>query len=530
VVNVRRLRDPDQLLFFALLALHVAPLWAFRYFPSQDGPTHLENAVILRDYDRPDRLHLRAFYTLSAEFDPNWFGHLALCCLLRLFPPLIAEKVLLTGYLILLPLAARYALDGVRPGAGWLAVLTFPFLQHFLFHMGFYNFCYGLAVLFLVAGYWLRHADAFGVRPTLTLAALVVLLYFCHIVAVVMALVLVGTLAVGWTLRDHRPRRLLGPALAFVPAVLLGLAFLGRQKSATSWELQPAVLLARLAELEVLVSYFDLERLFSRLMSLVLIALAAILLLVRWRARLLERRDWLLAAVVLAVVAYFTAPSALAGGSFLNTRLSLFVFFFLILWLGAHTFGPRLKRAVQGTAAVVALGLLALHAWAYAAFNAHLADYTTLESCLKPGTTLLPLNFAHGLRTGPLAQAKVGAFRNAAGYLAACCDIVELENYEANTSYFPVRYRPGLNPFDHVGRGNAPDRGLQAEPPDVEFLSYPERTGRTIDYVLLWNVTDLTRATSTGAAIFDQLRKGYERVELPSGLLQLYRRRDLAAE
>ena len=52
---MRRLRDPDQLLFFALLALHVLPLWVFPFFPSQDGPAHLENAVILRDYHRPDR-------------------------------------------------------------------------------------------------------------------------------------------------------------------------------------------------------------------------------------------------------------------------------------------------------------------------------------------------------------------------------------------------------------------------------------------------------------------------------------------
>lgn len=519
---MRKLRDPDQLLFFALLALYVVPLWAFPFFPSQDGPAHLENAVILRDYHRPDRALLRTFYTLSGDFDPNWFGHLALAGLMTFFPPRIAEKVLLTGYLILLPLGARYALNGVRPGSGWLAVLTFPFLQNFLFHMGFHNFCYSLAVLFFVVGYWLRHADHFGVRQTLTLAALVLLLYFCHLVAVVMALMLIGTLAAGWTLLDRRWRRLPGPALAFVPAVALGLAFVGRQGQAMRWEFTPLELLARLADLEVLVSYFDLERLFTRLIFFGLIGLCTAVLLKRWRARLLEKRDLLLAVVALALVAYFAAPSALSGGSFLNTRLMLFVFFFLILWLAAHPFGPRGKRAIQVGAVLLALSLLGLHSLAYAEFNVPLEEYATLADRLEPGSTVLPLNFTHGLRAGPLAEAKVGAFRNAAAYLTLGGNVVELGNYEANTSYFPVRYRPELNPFDHLGRENAPDRGLQAEPPQVEFLAYPER----IDYVLLWNVPDTARQSQVGAAIFDQLDKGYERVEMPRGLIQLYRRKE----
>jgi hypothetical protein len=517
-----RLRDPDLLLFLALLVLHVLPLWAFRYFPSQDGPSHLENAVILREYHRDDRPLLRTFYTLSSDFDPNWFGHLALAGLMFLVPPLVAEKILLTGYLVLLPLAARYALNGVRPGVGWLAVLTFPFLQHFLYHMGFHNFCYSLGVLFLVVGYWLRHADQFGVRQTLTLAVLIVLLYFCHLVAVVMALMLIGTLAVGWTLLDRRGRRLVGPALAFVPAIALGLAFLGRQGQAMRWEFTPSVLLARLLELEVLVSYLNLERLFSRLTFVGLAVLTVVVLLVRWRARLLERRDLLLAAVGLAVVAYLTAPSAVSGGSFLNTRLSLFVFLFLILWLGVHPFGPRLKRTVQAAAAVVSLALLGLHAWAYAEFNTHLAEFAAVEDRLPPGTTVLPLTFAHKSEAGGLGQAKVGAFRHAAAYLTLRGDVVELENYEANTTYFPVRYRPELNPFDRIGRENAPDKGLQATPPQVQFLTYPER----VDYVLLWNVTQDTRNSSAGAAIFDQLGRDYQRVEMTPGLIELYRRKE----
>jgi hypothetical protein len=44
----------DTLLCLALILVHLIPIWAFTYFPTQDGPAHLNNATILREYhDRP---------------------------------------------------------------------------------------------------------------------------------------------------------------------------------------------------------------------------------------------------------------------------------------------------------------------------------------------------------------------------------------------------------------------------------------------------------------------------------------------
>jgi hypothetical protein len=98
-----------------------------------------------------------------------------------------------------------------------------------------------------------------------------------------------------------------------------------------------------------------------------------------------------------------------------------------------------------------------------------------------------------------------------------------LENYEAHTSYFPVRYKDEVDPFDHIGVGGSrPDEGLQAQPPNVEFLSYPKR----IDYVLLWQAPDKPQ-DARAAAIFQQLDEGYQAVfKSPHGLARLYRRND----
>jgi hypothetical protein len=538
---MRRLRDPDQLLFFGLLALHVLPLWVFLFFPSQDGPVHLENAAILRDYHHPDRSLLPQFYTLSDHFHPNWFGHLALLGLMTFLPPLIAEKVLLTGYVVLLPLGLRYALDGVRPGAGWLAILSFPLLHHFLYHMGFYNFCWSLALFGFVVGYYLRNHEHFGVRQTVILGALAVLTYFCHPVALAVAMMAIGVLALAWGFLDLRAgqpkretlrRRLVGPAVAFVPVVALGLAFVGRQGTGAVWKNTRLGLWDNLRQLEVLVSYLNLERLFARLYFWGLVALSAWVLWARWRTRSFGRADWLLAVTALTFAAYFAAPSELSGGGFVEPRLVLLALLTLILWLGTYPFGSRLKRGVQTAAALIALGLLALHVSAYAAFNDYLADYLSAEPHLKANRTLLPLPFAHGLHTGDprIDNAKVGAFRHAAGYLAARVGVIDMENYEGHSGYFPVDFRPEVDPFVQLNPGSAgQDVGLQAEPPDVDFLKYTERTGIPVDYVLLWDVRPELRERPAGRAIFEQLSGLYDLIHTsPRGLLQLYRRKDLA--
>ncbi len=541
---MRRLSDPSTLLLAALILLHLVPLWAVPFFPSQDGPTHLENAVILRDYDRPDRPILREFYTLNTHFDPNWLGHLALRGLLAFLPVLAAEKVLLSAYVLLLPLAVWYALEGVRTGAGFLAVLALPFVQNFPYHMGFHNFCFSLGVFFLVVGYWLRHREGFGPRSTIMLGVLVVLLYFCHLVAVVMALLTIGVLGLAWAICDVREKRasvmgtlakrLLLPVAAFVPALALGAAFLGRQGTAAASRFTTGQLWDKLRHLDVLVSYLPLEGVLAEAIFWGFVVVSAGVLGACLVTRRLGRGDAFLLVVALTAAAYFLAPSSLAGGSFVNTRLSLFPFFVLILWLGTIPFGAGARRLLGAAGSLLALGFLVLHATAYAEFSDYLEEYVSAEAHLRPNATLLPLTFRRDLLAGTrgLERARVGVFRHASGYLAARAGVVELENYEATTGYFPVRFREELNPFVYLSpEGRGTDIGLQAEPPRVDIAGYARRTGKTVDFVLLWQVRPEQRDDPAARAIFRELEEGYDHVFTSRrGLLQLYRRKDLAVE
>ena len=102
-----------QLLIAILLLLHLLPIWGFKYFPSQDGLSHLYNAHILKSYPNPDNYLLRQVYDLRLTLFPNWSSHLILLALMYLFPPLICEKILLTICITLIPLSLFYFLNSV---------------------------------------------------------------------------------------------------------------------------------------------------------------------------------------------------------------------------------------------------------------------------------------------------------------------------------------------------------------------------------------------------------------------------------
>ena len=98
-----------------LLFLHLLPVWCFKYFPTQDGLSHLYNAHILKSYANPDNYLLRQVYDLRLTLFPNWSSHLILLALMYLFPPLICEKILLTLCITLIPLSLFYFLILATP-------------------------------------------------------------------------------------------------------------------------------------------------------------------------------------------------------------------------------------------------------------------------------------------------------------------------------------------------------------------------------------------------------------------------------
>ncbi|MFP5285118.1 MAG: hypothetical protein ACLGI9_05205, partial [Thermoanaerobaculia bacterium] len=270
-------RRQETWLFAALIVFHLLPIWLLPVAPTQDGPAHLSMAHALRQYGTSEGLYLREFFVRNEEAIPNWFVFFLLGNVLRFLPLPMAEKVLLSAYVILLPLSARYAL---RPRARFLAFLSFPFTYNFLLNMGFYNFCFSLPAFLFSVGFWLRHRGRLGFKETAILALLLLWTYFCHPVTLA---VLVGTLLTlaSWrALRLWDWRALVAPVAASVPAVVLLLSFLQDRIGGKVTDMTFAAKARQLAALYSLVS-LDPRLVFLSVALSALLGVLAVMALVR---------------------------------------------------------------------------------------------------------------------------------------------------------------------------------------------------------------------------------------------------------
>ena len=144
----------------ALLVIHLLPIWVFRYFPSQDGASHVYNAYILNEYHNPAMYKTRECFQSNLTLFPNWFSHVFMAGLMFVVPALVAEKILLSLCIGLAPLSLFYCLRSIDRERYILGFLGFLFGYNYLLHMGFYNYALSFSVFFFALGYWWKRRDS----------------------------------------------------------------------------------------------------------------------------------------------------------------------------------------------------------------------------------------------------------------------------------------------------------------------------------------------------------------------------------
>src|SRR5260370_213184 len=84
---------------------------------------YLDTPTFLPLLPQPELPVFRESYAINHNPTPNWLGHLALAGLILISNPLVAEKILLSVYILALPLAVRYAFRAIRLESAPLALL-----------------------------------------------------------------------------------------------------------------------------------------------------------------------------------------------------------------------------------------------------------------------------------------------------------------------------------------------------------------------------------------------------------------------
>ncbi|WP_222265164.1 hypothetical protein [Modestobacter marinus] len=518
------------------LAVQLAPVLLLPVVLTQDGPAHVAGAWVLAHHGDDDAVGelLRRHYAVDLTPVPNMLTTLLLRVLLTVLSPVVAEKVVVGGFVVLLVAGLGYALRGVDRPAGWLAVAALPLAGSELVAYGFYNFCWGVALALFVVGLALRRRAGWSRGSAVALAGLSVLAWFSHLMPWAVAAGLVLGLGLGrsaaarWAGEDWPAalrRHLLGPVLALAPTVALSALYVSSGDGPRGAPVgEPS-----LERLGWLLSLYRPLVVGSRLELGASIGVAVVLAVLlagalwpratpadRPRAEAAGARAdrWVLGLGTLAATAGFLLSPTRLGREygFLPDRLAWFPPLLLVLFCATR---PPVRAAarvavagalvVAATAAVLVRLPTQLHDQRVA------ADVLSVADDLPPGATLAVLWFTpYRAQVAPL-ESGPDPLRHVSSGLAVRARGVDVGHYEAVFPYFQVRFvEPSLR-----SRLDPELAGLEDVPPSVDL---PAVSGE-LDYVLLVDWEDASasvRADPDVVALMADLRSGYRPVPTSS--------------
>lgn len=488
------MRRPIRTLYIALVVLHLVPIWAVDYLPTGDGPAHTYNAWVLHGLATGTApKNIAATYAIDTRPHPNWLGHALMAMCMFVVKPRVAEKILFTTIVIVF-LAGAWLL--VRDPA--IAFLAFPLTFHSLLMSGFYNFSLGAALFALTLGLWWRWRDT--PKPW-WIAGLVVMCWFAHPMPAMLLIAAIGLL---WICVSRRPIHL----LAFVPVAPLIAWFVLQRGTGSVPAQRTALAIARyLAQCEIVITFDERQVILGR----ALFALMALLwflgssgsseflgIFTRGTEEPRNRGTSFLLLLLAFLALTFFAPSAFAGGQLVTERMTLFVYLLPLPLLAAPW-----RRSLIALLTIVAIANAAYQLAHFRRLSAYMARFIRNVDPVAPNT-LLPLLFD---RTTP--HSFISVVPHAVAYAAIDKQLVDLDNYEPGTGYFPIRYRAGAFTPDIYE--------LEAHPDTFPLAGY----ARHAEYVFAW-------AIPPDAPVRETLRTHYALVA-ERGAAQIWRSRLLAS-
>lgn len=466
----------SEVLLAILAILHILPIWLIAHFPTQDGPSHIANAVILKEHSQNELY--KEYFQLNLQPFPNWFSHATMAMLLHVASPIVAEKLLITLYAILFPLSIFYFVDAVHPGKRLLGTIGFIFAFNYLFHMGFYNFAFSVPMYFFAVGFWWKHREEFGWRRLLILNAIFVFTYFCHMVSLVLALATIFLLA-AMTVSKARLRERLWLPIGLLPSYVLPLWFVSGRSLEPSQQRSFSVLFDYFMRIGSIVTYQQ-QLLVSLLLMGVLIGLVLYTLAHRFnlfgraeRRFQFQASDCFFVVFVTLTAIYFFAPEGMSGGGLISYRLCLFPFLVLLPALNQTIWRP-LKYVFAVAITLVVLLQFQMNVEYYRKFSYDFDEYLSGMHVIKKQSTLLPITRN---RNG-FKENRVEVMSHVVGYYAAATQGVDLNNYEAGIGYFPIRF----NPASKAGIDRPDPDVIHVAPQELEFGKFAHR----VDYIVMW--------------------------------------------
>lgn len=437
-----------QLLSLLLLAYQLYLPWSVKHLATQDGPAHVYTAFVAKELALHG--HVSAYdsiYRLHNALLPNWTCTLLLAGIMTVVSPERAEAVLMTVCLLAGYCSFVYGVRALAPrGTHWMPIGNW-ILQSIFLWSGFYNFYLGMALLPLVVGFYVRHSETFTMRRAIYFSLAMVALFFSHLVAAVIAAMVILTLA-SWT-REWRGAAAIAPTLVLVALYAGG--------SAEPMKFKPEMAAALRTFPQVAFAFATGRRgeqtmLWPVVLFLILVAVVG-----------MRKREWRSArggiaiATGLAFALYLVVPDEGFGGSVAKLRFAWAVFV-LGGMLVASVDGLRSLRPVLAIyIAVILGGQLAVVQAAERQQSDAVEAYLNTASKMEPGARFVRFYY-RSLNPGPERLLFLPMFHVDA-LAAVCLHAMDVSSYQATMGTFGVDFQPAIDRAERLALHGLEDPG-----------------------------------------------------------------------
>lgn len=455
----------ELLIFVGLLLSNCSLLFITKYFPTHDGGAHAYNTNIIYNLIFEKNSIYHQFYKLSHEVLPNWISYFFLLSLKPFISFELAEKLLLLLFFALTPIVFRILVKFFNPNNIELTYLIFPFLHFSLLYMGFFNFFCGILLFLVTTTYYLHIPDKFRVKHQFFLFICMLATFFAHIFCLVAILLFIFTHTIYYFILNYKKTGSIGVykwfkrliLLVFLPSVVIFYwvyqYFSKRPSEGKETFLNSDDIIKMITELRPLIAFGDGEQKYTIILffAISLLFISAISLKVyciiknKSFSNSLHNNDIFLALGVLFALLAFVLPNEDGYGGYITLRLIYFMFLFIIVWIATNS----IRRIIWIPCMLIFLGshffLLKEKSNGVKFLNAQIKKLEIPMKLIENNKILIPTYWAQDY----LWQGY--HFNN---YIAANKNIMILENYEADTKYFPVLWKENFIPYVEIDGSN----------------------------------------------------------------------------
>jgi hypothetical protein len=484
---VSRSSPENPLLYLVLITVHIGLIWLLPYFPTQDGTSHIYNLVILKDLLNGG-MEWGSYFSYKLNATPNLAFNLISYPLLNFFPPLIAEKIFISIYIVLMGASVYLFLRTFNKTSLPFIYFVFPVILNFNLMMGFYSYVITVPLfLFAFSISWeIRNRSTVSKFIFFNLAGLII--FYFHLIS--FTFFLLSLICITFVQSDEFKKNIYDQIkLIFImlPSLLVLFFYLAKSTKSFISDFSYLSSLSRYIYLRNDLFFFSTITfspwqmlpgfLFVGLFLFFFISSVYTLFkdpnkgLVKFRD--IKPSDKVLICLTfIFLLIYFITPFRFGRGDFFNQRFPWVVFIILLplLQIDKIFFFERFVKASVISVAIIFFVFNAFIFWQQS--NKVEKFLSGLNADIPKGAYVMTYK-----KIDPKAgMPRVDVLMHGASYYGIFKDCVNIGNYETGFDYFPIKFKANTPSFPSL------DQIIY----ESETIDWPDYS--SIQYLLGWEI------------------------------------------